>query len=53
MQRINAAQQMLINTSLPLERIAHAVGFYDTQHLSRTFARYIGMRPNTYRKMRQ
>ncbi len=50
LQRIQAAKEMLLYTASTLEEIAHAVGFYDLQHFSRTFLHYTGLRPSAFRK---
>lgn len=47
--RIEQACQQLAHSDLSLLEIAHAAGFYDQSHFSRTFKRQIGMTPTGYR----
>lgn len=50
MHRIGIAKTLMETTDDSLERIAHAVGFYDQQHFARTFLHYLGQRPSEWRK---
>lgn len=47
--RIEHACRQIAQTNAPLIEIAHAVGFYDQSHFSRTFKRYTGLTPAEYR----
>lgn len=48
-QRIQHAQHMLKNTTLPITDIAYAVGFSDYNHFSRIFKKITGVSARTYR----
>jgi AraC family transcriptional regulator len=50
--RVSAAADLLASTDLPIARIATDVGFADQSHLTRWFARYVGMTPGSYRARR-
>jgi AraC-like DNA-binding protein/PAS domain-containing protein len=50
-QRVRRAKQLLVQTDLPLARIASAVGFSDQGHLSRQFRGLVGTTPSSYRKV--
>jgi AraC-like DNA-binding protein len=47
--RLAAARSDLVNTSLPIARIALRWGFCDASHLGRQFRREFGMSPGDYR----
>jgi AraC-like DNA-binding protein len=47
--RLTAAARLLLDTNLPLDRIAAETGFVDASHLHRTFVRYYGVMPMAYR----
>ena len=49
-KRIEAAREMMRSTDEPLTRIAHAHGFCDQSHFSRTFRRETGMSPLMWRQ---
>ena len=51
--RIERACQRMMQTESSLVEIAHAVGFYDQSHFTRTFKRLIGLTPAEYRTARQ
>ena len=51
-RRIEMAQQLMINTSEPLSRIALACGMCDQSHLTRWFTRLTGESPNQWRRSR-
>jgi AraC-like DNA-binding protein len=51
--RVEAARQLLINSSLTLKDIAGKVGFADDNHLSRHIRRAFGLPPATLRKNAQ
>jgi AraC-like DNA-binding protein len=48
-KRVERAQQMLAQTSLPLSEIAYATGFSDQGHLARHFRHMIGTTPREFR----
>ncbi len=48
--RFEAAQDLLINTNLPLSEIALRTGFYDAPHFSKVFAAKTGISPGQFRK---
>ncbi len=47
--RVDYSCQQLITSDLPLVDIAHAAGFYDQGHFSRTFKRHTRLSPARYR----
>jgi AraC family transcriptional regulator len=51
--RIEYACQQMMKTEASLVEIAHAVGFYDQSHFTRTFKRFVGMTPAEYRTARK
>jgi AraC family transcriptional regulator len=51
--RIEHACQQMMKTEASLVEIAHAVGFYDQSHFTRTFKRITGMTPAEFRTARQ
>jgi len=48
-KRIERAQEMLVQTDLPLAEIAFAVGFFDQGHLARHFRQRLGTTPREFR----
>lgn len=48
--RVNKAKFLLSSTSLSVEGIAEALGYYDTCYFSRQFKRITGISPGRYRK---
>ena len=50
--RVARARDLLLRTDEPIARIAHAVGFCDHSHLTRTFRRLTGTTPSRYRRDR-
>jgi transcriptional regulator of acetoin/glycerol metabolism len=48
-KRIERAQEMLVQTDLPLAEIAFAVGFFDQGHLARHFRHMLGTTPREFR----
>ena len=44
------ANNYLINTDLPIEKISEAVGYNSVEHFSRMFKRYYKKSPQQYRK---
>lgn len=51
--RIERACQQMAETDAALVDIAHAVGFYDQSHFTRTFKRMTGMTPAEFRAARK
>jgi AraC family transcriptional regulator len=51
--RVEAARQLLVNSSLGLKDIADKVGFSDENHLSRHIRRSFGLPPATLRRNAQ
>ncbi|HYY81048.1 MAG TPA: helix-turn-helix domain-containing protein [Actinomycetes bacterium] len=49
-QRVLLARQLLEQTDLAVERVAHACGFSTAPHLRRHFARATGTTPTAYRR---
>lgn len=47
--RLETACRQILHSEASLVEIAHAVGFYDQSHFTRTFKRTIGMTPAEYR----
>jgi AraC-like DNA-binding protein len=47
--RITAAAAMLRSESSTVKEIAHAVGFTDVAHFSKSFKRIMGHSPKSYR----
>ncbi|HIS93491.1 MAG TPA: helix-turn-helix domain-containing protein [Candidatus Alectryocaccomicrobium excrementavium] len=48
--RIQKAQQLLLQTDMPITKIAFDVGFNSPEHFSRTFKKYTGASPRQYRQ---
>jgi len=48
-KRVERAQEMLVQTDLPLAEIAFAVGFFDQGHLARHFRHMRGTTPREFR----
>jgi AraC family transcriptional regulator, transcriptional activator FtrA len=49
-QRVLLARQLLEQTDLPIEQVAHACGFSTAPHLRRHFTRATGTTPTAYRR---
>jgi AraC-like DNA-binding protein len=49
-QRIDSACAMLIETTLPVQEVAHLCGFAHASHLCRTFSKLVGMSPLAWRR---
>jgi len=52
-QRIERAKDLLLNSGLPIEEIAHHCGFADQSHFTRAFVREIGDTPGAWRRARR
>ncbi len=48
--RITRAKRLLIETHLPIKRVAYGVGFSSPTHFAVSFRREVGMTPATFRK---
>lgn len=48
--RMDAAQDMLRNSTKSIGEIAHEVGYSDEKYFSKLFAKTVGIKPNEYRK---
>ena len=48
--RVEAARQLLLETTEKIETVASLVGFHDASHLSRQFLKHSGRRPGDYRR---
>lgn len=48
--RIHKALDIMKHSKLPLSRIAELVGYPDYVHFSKTFKKYVGVSPQTYRQ---
>ncbi|MBF9036185.1 helix-turn-helix domain-containing protein [Rhodobacterales bacterium HKCCE2091] len=49
-ERLNMAQRMMLETTLPLGDIAQSCGFFDAYHLSRDFRAVTGRTPSAWRR---
>lgn len=47
--RLCEAQRLLSTTKLPMQDIAHLLGFFDLAHFSSTFRKHIGLSPTAWR----
>ena len=50
--RVDMARQALLDSDLPVDKIARRGGFSDGQQLARSFRKYLGMAPGEYRRLR-
>ncbi|GGG29480.1 AraC family transcriptional regulator [Lysinibacillus alkalisoli] len=48
--RLNRGKEMLLTSPLPIQQIAHEIGFSDPFYFSRTFKKYYGIAPSSYRE---
>ena len=48
--RIEMAQQLLVNTDMPLMDISIQLGFASQYHFSRSFKEQVGLSPSEYRR---
>jgi len=51
--RLCEAQRLLSTTKLPMQDIAHLLGFFDLAHFSSTFRKHIGLSPTAWRAQAQ
>ncbi len=49
--RLEAAQQLLAMTQLPISQITSEIGFYDSSHFARKFQKATGFSPTAFRKL--
>ena len=49
--RVERASRKLLDTDLPVKRIAVDSGFGDAGHLVRAFHRHVGVSPSQYRRI--
>ena len=49
-RKIGQAQNLLMNTGIPIGEIGESLGFTDNCHFSSTFKKYIGITPTQYRR---
>ncbi len=49
-RRIGEAQQLLMNTNMPVGDIAEALGFSSVSHFNSMFSKYVGIPPGKFRK---
>ena len=52
-RRIERAQQLLADTSMPVGAVCRAIGFLSPGSFSRLFRRHIGVSPEAYRNAMQ
>jgi AraC family transcriptional regulator len=51
LKRLEAAQEYLLNTQLPIAQIAPLAGFTHQAHLTRVFRRFVGASPHAWRRL--
>ncbi len=49
LKRIEQAQLMLVTDDIPIQEIAHTLGFSDASYFVRLFRKHVGFTPNDYR----
>lgn len=52
-KRMEAASEFLIKTNMKINAIGETVGYMNQEHFMRTFRKYYGMTPSTYRSTHQ
>ena len=52
-RRIERAQNLLLNSSLPMDQIAEQCGFVDQSHFARTFLKFVHATPGRWRRLRR
>jgi LacI family transcriptional regulator len=50
--RLEQAQRLLADTSLPLKQVAGRCGLRTVQHLTELFRQFLGVTPGAYRRQR-
>jgi AraC family transcriptional regulator len=53
LQRIELAKNLLLNSSLAIDQIAHQCGFADQSHFTRAFMRLMSVTPSVWRRSRR
>jgi AraC-like DNA-binding protein len=53
LQRVEGAKDLLLNSTLPIDQIAHHCGFADQSHLTRAFRRIVKATPGAWRRLRR
>lgn len=48
-KRMRAASELLINTNIKISAICEGIGYHTQEHFMRTFRKYYGVSPNSYR----
>lgn len=52
-QRVERAKDLLVNSTLPIDQIAHRCGFADQSHLTRAFQKAVKVTPGAWRRLRR
>ncbi|WP_353642366.1 AraC family transcriptional regulator [Mesorhizobium sp. WSM2239] len=52
-QRVERAKDLLLNSNLPIDQIAHHCGFADQSHFTRAFFRIVNVTPGAWRRTRR
>jgi len=52
-RRIERAEELLLNSTLPIEQIASRCGFADQSHFTRVFVGFVGVAPGEWRRRRR
>jgi len=52
-QRIERAKDLLLNSPMPIDQIAHQCGFADQSHFTRTFLKAMSITPGAWRRTRR
>jgi AraC family transcriptional regulator len=52
-RRVARARDLLLHSTMPLEKIATSCGFADQSHLSRVFSKHVGTSPGAWRRMQR
>jgi AraC-like DNA-binding protein len=52
-QRVERAKDLLLNSMLPIDQIAHHCGFADQSHLTRAFQKIVKATPGAWRRSRR
>ncbi|MFO0802363.1 MAG: substrate-binding domain-containing protein [Gemmataceae bacterium] len=50
LHRLGQARHLLVQTELPVKKIARSAGFHDTRHLSSMFRQKLGISPSEFRR---
>lgn len=52
-QRVERAKTLLLNSTLPIDQIAHQCGFADQSHFTRAFLRIVDVTPGVWQRIRR